>query len=270
MVKRMIYKYYSRQDCILYLLTGLVLVLLDIVVVVSYLNLIFKVLFFLISFYFQCRFFIISIQYYTDRDNHIILSDDTLKIHTKKKNYEVAFNDIESMDIDSISRIIIKTNNEYIVFRMPIFLKDKTHEILNLIIKNSNIKDSKNYSLRILIYSITNVLILIIAVIVYYFADGSGNIQFIPVIIFEAITDLMYVCPIMEKPYYKKNTAFYKLSIVLYLSMLFSVSTVFCLILDITLYAPIVVISHCIFVLILIIHSFIEAKLKHLNKPDNK
>ena len=152
MEQEMIYKYYRKIDYILFLITISLSILLDIIIIASYLDILFKVIAIFSAFFLQLNSFIYFIIYYIDKDSFIIISNDILKIKMRKKNYEIAVDEITSISFNLISKMTIKTNNKDIVFKMPFFLNDRRFEILNLISKKSNLKENKKHPWFIIRY----------------------------------------------------------------------------------------------------------------------
>ena len=141
----MIYRFYRKTDCILYLLINLVFILIEIVWFTSCLDIYLKLGYFAPFFPSQLFLIIAFIQYYRNKDS-VIIFDDTLKIRMNKKDHEFVYNDIKSVSMDINLIIIIRTNNKFIAFRPPISLIHKIFEILDLIAEKSNLKEKKKHS----------------------------------------------------------------------------------------------------------------------------
>lgn len=140
----MIYRFYRKTDCILYLLINLVLILIEIVWFTSCLDIYLKLDYFVGFFPLQLFLIIAFIQYYRNKDS-VIIFDNTLKIRMNKQDYEFVYNDIKSVSMNIVLVIRIRTNNKFIDFQLPISLRHKIFEILNLIAEKSNLKEKKKH-----------------------------------------------------------------------------------------------------------------------------
>ena len=140
----MIYRFYRKTDCILYLLINLVCVLIEIILFTSYLDIFLKIICYHLFFPLQLFLIAVLVKYYRNKDS-VIIFDNTLKIRMNKKDYEFVYNDIKSVSMNIVLVIRIRTNNKFIDFQLPISLRHKIFEILNLIAEKSNLKEKKKH-----------------------------------------------------------------------------------------------------------------------------